>query len=229
MYSNMVLLTVVTTSNPHTLYFDHPIEKPNYIRLLSASLYNSWYNLTENAAIVYINLSNNKSLTKSFIPGHYTIKQLAKAIQGAFPPDTVVLKTELNTIQGGMTISNPHREEITVSSNLAKLMGIDPDINGGGIIDVKRLTSPSTYFVHCDLIDKRQNLLNGKPSTVLARFDVRGQPFEKVHYQTPQPHVLRDTDSGDYDLNSITLSVKDENGNLFDFNGMPLEFEVEIN
>ena len=225
----MVLLTVVTTSNPHTLYFDHPIEKPNYIRLLSASLYNSWYNLTENAAIVYINLSNNKSLTKSFIPGHYTIKQLAKAIQGAFPPDTVVLTTELNTIQGGMTISNPHREEITVSSNLAKLMGIDPDINGGGIIDVKRLTSPSTYFVHCDIIDKKQNLLNGKPSTVLARFDVRGQPFEKVHYQTPQPHVLRETDSGDYDLNSITLSVKDENGNLFDFNNHPLEFEVEIN
>ena len=30
----MVLLTVVTTSNPHTLYFDHPIEKPSYIRLL---------------------------------------------------------------------------------------------------------------------------------------------------------------------------------------------------
>ena len=225
----MVLLTVVTASNPHTLYFEHPIEKPNYIRLLSASLYNSWYNLTENAAIVYNNLSNNKTLTKSFIPGHYTIKQLAKAIQGAFPPDTVVLKTELNTIQGGMTISNPHREEITVSSNLAKLMGIDPDINGGGIIDVKRLTSPSTYFVHCDLIDKKQNLLNGKPSTVLARLDVRGQAFEKVHYQTPQPHVLRDTSSGDYDLNSITLSVKDEKGNLFDFNGMPLEFELEIN
>ena len=42
-------------------------------------------------------------------------------------------------------------------------------------------------------------------------------------------HVLRDTDSGDYDVNSITLSVKDEKGNLFDFDGMPLEFEVEIN
>ena len=96
------------------------------------------------------------------------------------------------------------------------------------MVHVKQL-NPNTYFVHCDLIDKRQNLLNGKPSTVLARFDVRGQPFEKVHYQTPQQHVLRDTDSGDYDVNSITLSVKDENGNLFDFNGMPLEFEVEIN
>ena len=26
-----------------------------------------------------------------------------------------------------------------------------------------------------------------------------------------------------------TLSVKDEKGNLFDFNNQPLEFEVEIN
>ena len=193
------------------------------------SLYNSWYNLAENATIIYTNIVNNKSFTKNFIPGHYTIKQLAKEIQGAFPPDTVILTTELKTIRGGMTISNPDREEITVSSNLAKLMGIDPDINGGGIIDVKRLTSPSTYFVHCDLIDKKQNLLNGKPSTVLARFDIRGKAFEKVHYQTPQPHVLRDTDSGDYAVNSITLSVQDKNGNLFNFEGMPLEFEVEIN
>ena len=225
----MVLLTVVTTSNPHTLYFDHPIEKPNYIRLLSMSLYNSWYNLVENATITYTNSVNNKSLIKSFIPGHYTIKQLAKEIQVAFPPDTVILTTELNTIRGGMTIYNPDREEITVSSNLAKLMGINPDINGGGIIDVKRLTSPSTYFVHCDLIDKKQNLLNEKPSSVLARFDIQGKPFEKVHYQTPQPHVFRDTSSGEYDVNSITLSVQDKNGNLFNFDGMPLEFEVEIN
>ena len=29
--------------------------------------------------------------------------------------------------------------------------------------------------------------------------------------------------------NSITLPVRDENNNLFDFNDMPLEFEVEIN
>ena len=34
----MVLLTIVMTSNPHTLYFNHPIEKPSYIRLLSTSI-----------------------------------------------------------------------------------------------------------------------------------------------------------------------------------------------
>ena len=126
-----------------------------------------------------------------------------------------------------LPFSNPYTAAIKLTDNLAKLLDLGAGFNG--IMDVKQLTSPSTYFVHCGLIDKRQNLLNGKPSTVLARLDVRGKPFEKVHYQTPQPHVLRDTDSGDYGVKSITLSVKDENGNLFDFNGMPLEFELEIN
>ena len=114
-----------------------------------------------------------------------------------------------------------------LDEDLADLLGYDRELIPLSFI--KRLKGPTTYFVHCDLIDKRQNLFNGKPSTVLARLDVRGKPFEKVHYQKPQPHVLRDIDSGDYDVNSITLSVKDENGNLFDFKDYPLEFEVEIN
>ena len=79
------------------------------------------------------------------------------------------------------------------------------------------------------MVDKRQNLLNGKPSNVLARFDIRRKPFERVHYQTAQQHVLLDTSTGDYDVNGITITVKDEKGELFDFNDMPLQFEVEIN
>ena len=118
------------------------------------------------------------------------------------------------------------QNNVTFSNSLLELLGIKKTLL---IIFVKRLNSPTTYFVNCDLIDKRQNLLNGKPSTVLARFDIRGQPFEKVHYQTTQQHVLRDTSTGDYDVNSLTISVRDEKGNLFDFNGLPLEFELEIN
>ena len=48
----MVILTVVTKENPHTVYFDQPIKNPSYIRLLSCSLYNSWSSL-ENDGIVY--------------------------------------------------------------------------------------------------------------------------------------------------------------------------------
>ena len=55
----MVLLTIVTTSNPHTLYFDHLIEKPSYIRLLSTSLCNSWHNLKNRGGITFYDKHNN--------------------------------------------------------------------------------------------------------------------------------------------------------------------------
>ena len=222
LYSNMVLLTVVTTSNPHTLYFDHPIERPNYIRLLSASLCNSWHNLKEEA-VIYASTPDN-TLEAKVLPGHYTVDSLVNEFNDLNKenPEFVIAATAHTPI-GAMII---HGGNTRFSHGLLQLLGLQ-SLSFSTFI--KQLTSPSTYFVHCDLIDKRQNLLNEKPSTVLARFDIRGKPFEKVHYQTPQQHVLRKTESGDYDVNSITLSVKDENGNLFDFNGTPLEFEVEIN
>ena len=139
----------------------------------------------------------------------------------------ITIRTQINQPTGALVIYNKTGKKILLNEDFADFLDYEEELNH--ISFIKRLNSPTTYFVHCDLIDKRQNLLNGKPSTVLARFDIRGQPFQKVHYQTPQPHVLRDTDSGDYDVNSITISVQDEKGNLFDFNGMALEFEVEIN
>ena len=93
---------------------------------------------------------------------------------------------------------------------------------------VRKFSSKDSYFVHCDLIDREQNLLNGKPSSILARLDVRGTSYEKITYQTAQQHVLRDTSTGGY-VNSLTISVWDVDGNLFDFHALSLEFELEIN
>ena len=222
LYSNMVLLTVVTTSNPHTPYFDHPIEKPNYIRLLSASLYNSWHNLKEEAVIYATD--PNRTLEAKLLPGYYTVDSLVQEFNALSTNNKkFIITAKAYTPAGSMIINGCNTR---FSYGLLQLLGIKSLLP---ITFVKRLTSPSTYFVHSNLINKKQNLVNGKPSTVLARFDIRGQPFEKVHYQTPQQNVLCETDSGDYDVNSITLSVQDENGNLFDFNNQPLEFQVEIN
>ena len=223
----MVLLTVVTTSNPHTLYFDHPIEKPNYIRLLSTSLHNSWHNLKEIGRITVHDKDNNPRSYLLF-PGFYTLETLAFIFENIFKERYgITLPTQIHQPTGTMIVSNQTGKKVLLDEDLADLLGCDKELTLLNYI--KQLTAPTTYFVHCDLLDKRQNLLNGKPSTVLARFDIRGKPFEKVQYQTPQPHVLRDTESGDYDVNSITLAVKDEHGNLFNFNNQPLEFEVEIN
>ena len=223
----MVLLTVVTHSNPHTLYFDHPIEKPSSIRLLSASLYNSWHNLKQIGRIT-VHDNNNNPRSYVFFPGFYTLETLAYAFTNIFKEKYgITLPTKIHQPTGAMIIINPTGKKVLLDEDLADLLTTDQELTP--LTFIKRLKEPTTHFVHCDLIDKRQNLLNGKPSTVLARFDIRGQAFEKVNYQTPQPHVWRNTSSGDYDIDSITLSVQDENGNPFDFNSHPLEFEVEIN
>ena len=94
---------------------------------------------------------------------------------------------------------------------------------------MKKLNSPSSYFIHCDLIDTTKNLLNGKKSSLLAQFGIRGKPYEKVSYTAAAlQNVFRDA-STDKFFNSVTLTVKTENGDPFDFHGLPLQFELEIN
>ena len=100
----MVLLTVTTTSNPHTLYFDHPIEKPSYIRLLSASLYNSWYNLAENGTMSVKRAQGGGQSSGGGSPtyvsitaGHYTPESMAKAITEAFKKENIDIAVETNT------------------------------------------------------------------------------------------------------------------------------------
>ena len=164
----------------------------------------------------------------SITAGYYTPESMAKAITEAFKKKNIDIAVETRTSLGVMNILNPKNTYLfTLSNNLKTLFGVSLQVNAN--ILVRRFNSKNSYFIHSDLVDKRQNLLNGKPSTLFAKLDVKGQPYTKITYQTPQPHVLRDTDSGDYDVNSITISVQDEKGNLFDFNGMPLKFELEIN
>ena len=74
---------------------------------------------------------------------------------------------------------------------------------------VKHFHSPSTYFIHCDLVDKEKNLFNGQPSNVLARFDIKGKEFEKVNYQSPQQRIFRQASTSAL-VNSLPISIRDK-------------------
>ena len=222
----MVIVTVNTTENPHTVYFDQPIQKPSYIRLLSCSLYNSWFNLKEEGAITLLD-TIEKPFKVTFLPGHYTLDALASEIRNSLNKHRVPLQIDVNTIVGQLVITNPQFKMIVIDSNLGNLL----NLNSFTLLFktyIKKLNSATTYYIHCDLLDKEQNLLNGKPSTVLQTFDITGKPFEKVFYQSSPQHVLRDV-SADKHISNMTISVRDQNNNLFDFNGLPLQFQIEIN
>ena len=222
----MVIVTVVTKENPHTVYFDQPIQKPSYIRLLSCSLYNSWFNLKKKGAITLFD-KDEKPFEVDINPGHYTLDTLTKEIKFVLSKHRVALSMNINTSFGKLIIYNLDSKKIIFDSNLGNLLNLKTFAIPSKI-SIKNLNYETTYYIHCDLLDKEQNLLNGKPSTVLQTLDITGGPFDKVFYQSSPQHVLRDV-SADKHISNMTISVRDQNNNLFDFNGLPLQFQIEIN
>ena len=170
----------------------------------------------------------DKSLSISkLLPGHYNLESLANEIDGLFDKyGYKQLGTEINQPVGQLVIKHFGGKPIEIDRNLANLLGIGRKLNL--ITFVKRLTSPTTYFIHCDLIDNEKNLFNGKKTDVFALFDIKGKPFEKVSYHGSPQQVLRDCSTDEF-INSITISGIDENGELFDLKGFPLLFELELN
>jgi len=158
----MIVVTIVAQKNGETIYFDEPIPKVHFIKLISCSLFNSWYTLKNEGSAALGDPNKDESLSIAKLPqGHYTLESMAKEINGLFGQYKYhQLETETNKPVAQLVIKNFGAKPITLDRDLASLLGIGRKLNL--ITYVKRLTSPTTYFVHCDLIDKQQNLFNGK-------------------------------------------------------------------
>ena len=215
----MVVLTIVTKNNGETLYFNEPFEGANFIKLHSCSLYNSWKNLSTWGTVRTVNIQRPFDLL-SVPSGHHTLETLVDY----FNQDKNKAVSAAYTLNGGIYfLSKSHQVEFVggfvglFSSSTTK---DNKTWNFGGL-------KINSYFIHCDLTDKEENYFNTKKSDLLAKFDVRGKPYEKVFYQAGNEDPFRKC-STDQFFKSITISVKDKDGGLFDFNGMPLEFVLEI-
>ena len=107
---------------------------------------------------------NQKGKTLSIRPlfaGHYTINGLANAIttEGFSEQPGIKLPTEKNMRYGALTIQEKTAKNIFFDSNLEDFFGINRKFQF--ITTVKRLNSPSTYFVHCNLVDKSKTYSTG--------------------------------------------------------------------
>ena len=64
----MVVLTIVTNKNGEPVHFEEPIPKVKFIRLISCSLYNSWFNLKHEGSGSLGDKEKDKALSISKIP-----------------------------------------------------------------------------------------------------------------------------------------------------------------
>ena len=222
----MVVITIVTQINGDTIYFDQPVPKVHFMKLLSCSLYNS---LKGGSAGLDDRKLNPSGKVSTLPAGHYDLDSLAKNITHLFTNtdfhyDGLVVET--NSPLGQLMIKNTGKSKINLDHDLAKLFGTGQNLPL--ITNIKHVTRTTAYLIHCDLIDKNNNLFNAKRSDILAKFDITGKPYEKVRYDASLQQPFRDC-STDTHVNSITLSVRNQDGELFDFKDMPLEFELELN
>ena len=223
----MVVLTLVLQNNGETIFLDQAIPEVHFMKLISCSLYNSWHNLK---SVGQIQFKEDREVLASIPQGHYTYQSLAEELTRSLTSFKNKKKIELETNKPNsvlkITVGEPDGKEISVSRSLNQLIGSGLTLYSDTY--VKKLNSPSAYFIHCDLIDRNFNFFNNKKSDLLAKIGIKGRPYEKIRYDASPQQPIRDC-STDKHVIEITISVRDENGKLFYFNGMPLEFELELN
>ena len=152
-----------------------------------------------------------------------TLAELEEALKNFF----YEISAETYSPLGQLVISSHGKKPLRIDRDLANFLSIGREIKKEKTI-AQQIIKPTTCFIHCDLVDRNQNFFNDEMSDLLAKLDVRGKPYEKVHvsyFASPQ-QPIRDCLTSSH-VNSI--SVRDQDGELFDFKDMPLEFESEIN
>ena len=219
----MVFLTLDAKSNGQTFFFKEKIPNPRFIRLVSCSLYNSWHTLKKRGAISHkVGNITEKELIR---PGHYNEDGIVKMLQNAFSnhPLSISTHTPTHTL---IIDKNENTAGFWFDEDLAKILNISPK-EMADVHFVSRLDLPNSYYIHCDLVRKDLKLHNGEPSDILACIPISGNPQERVTYPQNFQNNSRNAESLQF-VNSVTLTVKDENANDFDFLGLPMHFEFTL-
>ena len=216
----MVVLTIVTQKNRETVFLDQAIPQVHSMKLISCSLYNCWDTLKNEGALSIVESTKSAKVSK-IPPGHYTLETVAKQIEESLKKQIHEISADTYSPLGQLVITNHGTNTLIFDQDLSNFLGISAILKSKGSVIVRQIKQ-SVYFIHCDLINRYNNFFNNKKTDHLAKIDVKGKPYEKVRYNVYHQQPIRHC-STEQHVNSITISVRDENGQLFDFKNMPLE------
>ena len=112
----MTILTIITNANDVIIYFENPLERGfEYIRLISCSLFNSWYNLKEKGEIGFVD-NSGITTTKKIPPGNYSLSSIGKKLQEIFADEGVEVK--FDDASGTIVIENPLNKSVLFDHEL---------------------------------------------------------------------------------------------------------------
>ena len=139
----------------------------------------------------------------------------------------LIIKLRLKLEQkAAIEINNPIGYKIEIDKDLISLLGIRERIQTKNYINC--LNGFNKYLVRCDILSSQENLLSGKPTDILACFDIKGKPQERVVYKDEEPIWRKIESENIISSHSIKLTVTDEENHVINFNGPPMIFQIEI-
>ena len=215
----MVVLTLNLNTNPMVCTFAEPLYKADHIRLVSTITHNVPRTLP---GLETVEGTEQGRLTIN--PGYYTAETLTqKLTERSFgdlefkvtkpDPDTG-LDYRVKLVKG------------TVSPLLQKLLWLPARV-GPTQASFNRLNKPTVYFVHCDMVDERQVMMNSATSPLLGIIPVTmADKAMESHPASEKQPWLPVVEKSSYYHTKIT--IRDAEGNLVDFAPHFITIVVEI-
>ena len=154
------ILKIFGHGNPIKTNFDPPLENVTHVRLLGIFGIHTWFSVPEEQLIR--GEGTNEVLT--IPPGNYGLHSLTAAmVAGSYRGIDIRRRTNepnsrlyLEVVKG---ILPPYLEHI---------LGLDDPPRRA--IELNSLITVDDFVVHCDMIDERFSLINGKQSTAVGTF-----------------------------------------------------------
>ena len=116
---------------------------------------------------------DDKAKVKTLPGRNYSLETLEKVLEEVFKNEKINFR--FDHVEPAIVLSNPLQRKIQIDRDLVVSLGL---IKYGIIekpskltvkIIINQLTSFNTYLIHCDLIDRDENIFNGDPSSILPR------------------------------------------------------------
>jgi len=102
-----------------------------------------------------INLTQTSETLASIPGGHYTLHGLVKELKSNLEhnENKAGIKLEINNFSSILKITT--QQGVSITHGLAPLLGTGTRLDLTS--HVRKLNTPSAYFIHCDLIDRIKN------------------------------------------------------------------------
>jgi len=113
-----------------------------------------------------INLTQARETLASIPGGHYTLHGLVKELKSNLEKNKNKAGIKLEKNNSSSIIKITTQQGVSITHGLAALLGTGTTLDLTS--HVRKLNTPSAYFIHCDLIDRSKNVFNEKRSDVFS-------------------------------------------------------------